>query len=102
MTPSTETKRGPGRPRSLTVATEKTIARRYASGKWTLAALAEHYSIAVGTVRAIIKRNPTETNGAEPHAAQLDAELAQTTDAAARPGPYDVGYSELESVPADY
>lgn len=56
----TETKRGPGRPRSLTVATEKTIARRYASGKWTLAQLAEHYQIAVGTVRAIIKRNPVQ------------------------------------------
>lgn len=97
-----ETKRGPGRPRSLSVATEKTIARRYASGKWTLAALAEHYSIAVGTVRAIVKRNPTETNGAEPQTAQLDAELAQTTDAAARPTPYDAGYSAPESVPADY
>lgn len=69
MTPSAETKRGPGRPRSLTVATEKTIARRYASGKWTLAQLAEHYQIAVGTVRAIIKRNPVQdaaVSAAEP------------------------------------
>lgn len=57
---TTESKRGPGRPRSLTLATEKTIARRYATGKWTLAALAEHYGIAVGTVRAIVKRNPAQ------------------------------------------
>lgn len=71
----TETKRGPGRPRSLSVATEKAIARRYASGKWTLAQLAEHYQIAVGTVRAIVKRNPVQDAAAS--AAETTPEAAE-------------------------
>lgn len=71
---------GPGRPRSLSPATEKTIARRYSRGDWTLAGLAEHYGISVSTVRAIVRRNPIETAPAAEEQMGRDAEASADQD----------------------